>query len=172
MKGKNWIIYLCVLAASFIITGVGFMLLVNNNVLSPASTGVQKVAGLYNSIGFKVSTPALTVEKLETARKSGDVDGIVKCCPPEVRRAVGTAANGIDTLFGIPYGEQLTNSLIAASILPYYDMRSDLHFLSLDTDDYGNVIAKIRVVQPDGSTDDTTIPMKKINGIWYINIGL
>lgn len=151
MSKKNVLIYITVLLVSFIGSGFLFSLLVSSNIVSPQSYGVQTIAQMYNAIGYKISTPELTIELVERAIKEDSANKIMEYVDPRLDRE--------------------SKKEIAKTIYQYYENCIDLHLKSIDTDDDGILVAQIIATKADGSqfTDDF-IKLKKSDDKWYIHV--
>lgn len=156
-NSRQWIFCVVAFIISFVVCGIVFSSLVNNNVVSSQSSGVQFFADIYNGVGFKVSTPALTLEQLENAMNDGSRSKTLDCFAPKRK---DTAENGS---YAMKLFEQIgDNSNI------------DIQFKSLDIDDNGNIIAHTQIYGSalfiSGESISVDFPMEEIKDRWYLTV--
>lgn len=151
MNTKNILVYISVLLISFVLTGFLFSWLVLNNTLSPQSKGVQDISQIYNKVGYNISTPELTVELIESARKSGNKDKLLNYIDPSLKKSEKT--------------------VVAEMLFANYSADADLYLQSIETDDENAIIARIVVTEKDGKQyEDESVKLKKANNKWYAYI--
>lgn len=147
---KNILIYIGVLLTSFIVSGFLFSWLAVNNKVSPQSIGVQYVSQVYNKVGYNISTPELTIEMLETARKNNDADNILEYIDPAIK-----------------HSEKMT---VYNNLLAEFSKEADLYLKSIDTNEDGYIVAKLVITETNGAqTENDTVKLIKKDDRWYIS---
>lgn len=135
------------------------------------------------------SKPFDTVRKFADAYNKLDYNKLVECYDPRITQALSGVANGVSGLFGLPSTD--SDSAAAASSLigdlmgeyaqQYWDERgvsATMSVKELSTEMNGDDKAKVtvqftvEVSTGERQTWQETLSMVKIEGKWYITIGL
>ena len=153
--------------------GLVLKLAVEKGVVSGNSQATTFFINTYNTLGYKISTPGMTIKKLEEAINDLDIDAALECIDPKETKAIKAGLNILGKVYDIPISDILDLiHVIPSIVIDNIPGQPLVAFDIVDVKINGDkaVVTVTTTFQYNGKTgsETTDLNMIKSDGVWYL----